>query len=99
MSSAVKRCWSGCVSGAGTDVEGMCDDADGAGSERAENEGVERADAGEAGDEVEVKVERKAVKSAFEWIVTGTSSRMLDGTSLFSIKLWTRVEHQLDLLE
>lgn len=33
-------------------------------------------------------VERKAVRRLDEWTVTGTSSRMLDGTSLWSIKLW-----------
>lgn len=34
-----------------------------------------------------MRVERKAVRRAFERMVTGTSSRMLEGTSLFSIKL------------
>jgi hypothetical protein len=64
----------------------MWEEAEGAGRERAEKEGVEREEAVE--EEVEVRVERKAVRRAFEWMVTGTSSRMFEGTSLFSIKLF-----------
>jgi len=75
------------VRGAGIVVEGMWEEAEGAGRERAEKEGVEREEAAED-DVVEVRVERKAVRRAFEWIATGTSSRMLEGTSLFSIKLF-----------
>lgn len=74
--------------GAGTEVEGMWEEAEGAGRDKAAKEGVERDE--EAVEEVEVRVERKAVRRAFEWIVTGTSSRMFEGTSLFSIRLQIR---------
>jgi hypothetical protein len=43
----------------------MWEEAEGAGRERAEKEGVEREEAGEE-EEVEVRVERKAVRRAFE---------------------------------
>lgn len=57
--------------------------------------GVARADsvAGTSREEDAVgvtMVERKALSSGDEWTVTGSSSSMLDGTSLWSIKLYRK---------
>lgn len=97
MSSEVRRAERGAVSGAGRAVVSEVE----VGRDRVEKDevgerGVER---GEGSDEVEWKegpevvelgvtrVERKAVRRGEVRIVTGTSSRMLEGTSLLSMRL------------
>lgn len=64
----------------------MCEEEEGEGRERGVKEGWERGEA-DAEEGVEVRVERKAVRRAEEWMATGSSSRIFEGMSLCSIKL------------
>lgn len=97
MSREERRACTGAVRGAGMAVEavdvGRDSDANEAGGERGGVRGEGRAEAGgKAGaagalDDGVTAVERNAVKRGEERTVTGTSSKMLEGTSLFSIRL------------